>query len=442
MYRLLARYWWPGLRADVDCLVRACVHCRMANNATHERAGLMEGWDTKAPLEVAFLDKWTPGESVTDRMGDAKVQIYLCCMSSFAAVAFVKGHPEAEAVTMTAMEAFFTPYGLPKLVVVDTGSDFAGMFKALFGPLGVSVLAVDKENHKVVRNERFHKYLNKVQRIGAADRASMHQWRLATKFAAYAWNSALVDMTDIERAVVAIGRSFPFPIELAQEQQEPLGDPTHHVVDHHNVWFPLLDRQHSIFDLLVWERRERHRAMKNQLQTEKTFKTGDLVIVHKQMQSRVAEGFSAKMAIRGRGPYRIVRQAGSNLYWVQCLPFTEGLGNGRAGREIKENVSCLERIPNTLIIHRRTDGLDTRLRSMSGQYVANPLEQRLRVREPGTYRRANQREDFVYKKVRDMWELKIEPTDTDRESEEDEGEEEPPQPEEEANSQAQGSGNG
>ena len=50
------------------------------------------------------------------------------------------------------------------------------------------------------------------------DTASFAQWRLGTSFATYSWNSAPVDGTDIERALVAIGRSFPFPIDLAQGQ--------------------------------------------------------------------------------------------------------------------------------------------------------------------------------------------------------------------------------
>eukprot|EP00957_Ditylum_brightwellii_P143135 10906060-Ditylum_brightwellii.AAC.1 len=75
------------------------------------------------------------------------------------------------------------------------------MFKQLFQTVGIPVTAVAQENHKVVRNEQFHRFLNKVQKLHATDKASYHQWRLSTKFAVYSWNAAPADGTNIERAL-------------------------------------------------------------------------------------------------------------------------------------------------------------------------------------------------------------------------------------------------
>ena len=128
---------------------------------------------------------------------------------------------------------------VPKIIVVNDDPIFKGFFLQLFEFLGILVKAVLKGNHRAVRNEIFHKYLNKVQVLHAADKASVAQWRLGTSFATYSWNAAPVDGTDIERAVVAIGRSFPFPIDIAQAQPSTEGGSEHEAADHADAWYPV-----------------------------------------------------------------------------------------------------------------------------------------------------------------------------------------------------------
>eukprot|EP00957_Ditylum_brightwellii_P188608 14358442-Ditylum_brightwellii.AAC.1 len=145
------------------------------------------------------------------------------------------------------MESFFLPFGLPKLIVVDAEGVFAGLFKQLFQLLGIPVLPVARENHKAVRNERFHRYLNKVQKLHAANKASMHQWRIGTSFATYSWNTAPSDGTDLERALITIGRSFPFPIEIPQNPGDGGGGEEQEALEHFVAWLPLLQRQRQLF---------------------------------------------------------------------------------------------------------------------------------------------------------------------------------------------------
>ena len=70
-------------------------------------------------------------------------------------------------------------------------------------------LSICRENHKAVRNERFHRYLNKVETINTADKESFHQWLQGVLFALYAWNADPIDGTDVPRSFAVIGREFP-----------------------------------------------------------------------------------------------------------------------------------------------------------------------------------------------------------------------------------------
>ena len=65
----------------------------------------------------------------------------------------------------------------------------------------------------------------------------------------------------------------------------------------------------------------------------------------------------------------------------------------------------MERIPKTLVLHKRTDGFDTRLASLQSPFVQSPLANRLEVTETGRYRRATgtDGEQWAFEKVADLW---------------------------------------
>lgn len=173
MFCAALRFWWPVMAKDVARLTRECAHCRLTNATWHESAGLFHDFESDIPLDVVFLNFWSPGDNVTDKDVTKKILTYTCCMTSFAAMAFAGGVVDAESVAMLAMESFFTQLGLPRLMVVDAEGVFAGLFKMLFGSLGIPVEAVSQENHRALRNEIFYKYLNKVQRLHTVDKASL-----------------------------------------------------------------------------------------------------------------------------------------------------------------------------------------------------------------------------------------------------------------------------
>ena len=105
-----------------------------------------------APLDVVFLDFWSPGDSVTDKDSTKKVLTYNCCITSFVAVGFAGDGIDAKSVEILAMECFFTPFGLPRLIIVDADSFFCGSFEELCKSLGVPVYAVSRETHREERN--------------------------------------------------------------------------------------------------------------------------------------------------------------------------------------------------------------------------------------------------------------------------------------------------
>jgi hypothetical protein len=346
-------------------------------------------------------------------MGEQTVLTYLDGMTGFAHAAFLQeAAPSAAAIAVATFTHFFVPFGMPRLVVVDAGGEFAGIFREMCRTLLIPIDTAAPENHKAVRNERFHRYLNKVQRINTANKDSMHQWKQGTLFALYAWNAAPIDGTDIPRSYVALGRAFPFPIDLATDTRpRRIPDEGQDALDHADASFPLLRRQQELLAICNQERRRRHRELRNDTATPRTFQPGDLVVIRKQVHSKTADGISAKLMFRAKGPYRVVDQTPTGTYRLIKLPFLEGLG--RPGRLIKEAAFRLEKLPSTLVIHRCADGTDTRFASLRGPFAPSPLEKWLGALNPGAYRQAAPEQNHAFEPLANMWSDDVDPPDDD-----------------------------
>ena len=134
--------------------------------------------------------------------------------------------------------------------MVDADGLFAGVFKSLFYELHIPTHAVAPENHKAIRNERFHLYLNKVEKINTADTGQLFVWKQGALFAVYAWNAAPIDGTDIPRFQVAIGRDFPFPIDLRAARRDGAAE-GQSALEHVAAAGPLLYKQREVLNILM-----------------------------------------------------------------------------------------------------------------------------------------------------------------------------------------------
>jgi hypothetical protein len=148
--------------------------------------------------------------------------------------------------------------------------------------------------------------------------------------------AAPIDGTDISRSKVAVGREFPFPIDLSSSANTPRisGSNPQNAIDYFEAASPLLYQQRELLRILNDERRERHRELRNKGKKEREFALGDIVIVQKQVLSNASKGISAKLLFKTKGPYRVIDKASPNSYHLQKLPFLKGLG--RKGRIIKQ----------------------------------------------------------------------------------------------------------
>ena len=134
--------------------------------------------------------------------------------------------------------------------------------------------------------------MNNVQKINSADKGSLHQWLQGVFFALYNWNTHLVYGTDIDLSVLAIGREFPFTIDLSPARLREGTSEGQEALDHFEAASPLLFRKRELFNILVSEMRTRHRELDNKSKSMREFYTGELVVVRRQVISSRKYGIS------------------------------------------------------------------------------------------------------------------------------------------------------
>jgi hypothetical protein len=80
----------------------------------------------------------------------------------------------------------------------------------------------------------------------------------------------------------------------------------------------------------------------------------------------------------------------------------------------------MERIPSTVVIHKRLDSLDTRFAKMNHDLVNNPLKQNLSFLYFGKYHKAADDADYAFVRVNEMWDkAPLDPDTSDGEDQDD-----------------------
>ena len=117
----------------------------------------------------------------------------------------------------------------------------------------------------------------------------------------------------------------------------------------------------------------------------------------------------------------MLEQDRPGTYYVQKLPFTARNRRGR-NKRLKESAARMERIPSTVVIHKTTDGMDTRTATIHRPMVSNPLENTLGPAQFGTYRQAPAHQAYAFDRIEDIWgenDLDLDDRESDSESSDD-----------------------
>ena len=170
--------------------------------------------------------------------------------------------------------------------------------------------------------ERVNKFLNKALRITTNDRSDICVWLEAAFLALYAWNCCPIDRTDISRALVAIGRELPFPIDHQTIAVSTLSKETqtiNRIRSFLEQTKDLVKQNKDLIKLLNEDRRQYHVKLINLHRQQKIFDENDLVLVHRQVQSSTDKNQVAKLKYACYGPFKVEQYLSNGSYILRAL---------------------------------------------------------------------------------------------------------------------------
>ena len=153
---------------DISQAVRSCAHCRVSNLTSHEAQQKLKSVMAAAPFEIMAFDIWKPGDIPSFiQAGKSKTSSMLLTgidtLTSFAGAASLENASSVE-VTRVLFEHFVGVFGLPKLIIIDSGSEFAGTLIATCQTVHMKYHTVQKATTRPHKSNDFIDILTRSKR--------------------------------------------------------------------------------------------------------------------------------------------------------------------------------------------------------------------------------------------------------------------------------------
>ena len=373
LFRMRLRFFWPGLRKDVKEWIKGCAHCNSYNIWKTRKSELYFSWPVTSPFYIMHVDLWAPGKIVNKQTGKTQMLLNSMCDLTQFVVSSITENPTAESLAQIFMEDVVLTFGMVAVVVVDADSKFLREFEQMCIALKMVFWPLARGNHKAMRVECYHRFLNKTQTIVGQDRGTHETFIQNAKTSQYAWNSAPIDDTDISRSMAAVGRDFKFPMDVELSAMPTINDNKNSA-----LYKYLRDVSNdskfatSVVQILVDERREAHRLRWNKDKVEQLFEVGDVVKAHVQVNSNAAHGEVGKLSYQAKGPFQITECLGHNSYEVKRYNDPESASRKYKGTE-------LYLLPPAIFPHEPLDMMDERYLNYSHAPIVSPLKKSLRI---------------------------------------------------------------
>ena len=313
--RVMARFWWPGLRAYVRDYVERCTFCIMRKTPRTLPSGPMEpGPAPTQPFRVWSIDHLGPFPCTSKENKYALVMVGY--FSKFM-VAVALPNAKTKAAGRVFRDEILYKYGVPEQVVSDQGTAFtSGIWAEQMETLGIqhSFAAAEHQqtNGLVERNNGVL-----VDRLAAFIEETPDVWDAQLSAAVFAINTSVQASTLTVPFQALFGLLPRLPVEalLPQVPDPEAGEGRDEQME--RLRASMAARSQAA------QQRQKANYDRRRLPTQ-AFSTGDLVVVRRKATKK---GIPKKLQPRYVGPFEIARQLSATTYEVRDLP-----GNRARGR--------------------------------------------------------------------------------------------------------------
>lgn len=313
--RLLQKYYWPKMKADVASYVRTCRTCLAHKPEQKAPAGLMSGRpDVKKPWELLSVDLVGPlPKSSSGYMYILSVQDYFSKFCVFIPLRT----PTAKAIVRQLEDRIFLVFGVPRVLLTDNGKVFVGReMKQLASTYEVQLKHTAYYHPQANACERQHRTLKVMLSSFVKDK--QRDWDVLLPKVACAMRTSRSESTGLTPYFINFGREMVLrgpdhvpPLNQQQEGSEPLPPP---------------EERASILEKVFRDVRKRldqaqARSQKNYnlRRRDVRYEIGDRVWRREHALSNAANYFTAKLGAKFSGPYTISKRVSPWTYHLRDI---------------------------------------------------------------------------------------------------------------------------
>ena len=300
-YQRLARsYYWPGMGKSVDKYVRTCDNCQRSKGDKPRQQLLQPLPVPEEPWKDISIDFITGLPVSAD--GHDCIMTFVDRLTKQAHFVPTKSTITSEGSADLYFKNVFRLHGLSKTIVSDRDPRFtSSLYQSIFRRLGVT-LCFSTPNHPQSdgQTERTHRTIEQILRAAVNHR--QNNWEDILPACEFAFNNMVQESTGETAFYLNSGRHPLSVLDVAFWQGDSL--PT---LDSHD-W---LNQQQNALKIArdnIQAALERQSRYANQHRTNRRFKRGENVMVHKDFMSTAASRDQPcpKLKPRWFGPFRIL----------------------------------------------------------------------------------------------------------------------------------------
>ncbi len=304
--RLYEVAYWPGLWTDVKHFIKQCTVCQSLKSDSQKLAGKLQHINVTRPNEMLGIDLMGPLPRSPER------NEYLLVVVDYY-TRWVELTPlrtaTAQTVARFLRKDIFTRWGVPDYILSDRGPQFvSSVFQELCEQWTVTPKLTTAYHPQTNMTERVNRTLKCMIASYVDDNHS--KWDQYLPEFRFAINSAVQETTGVTPAELQIGRKLNSPMDKVLKGRTLSPDEPAYGVVHQLVQLKA--------DVEENMKKSRKRQLRNYNKNRRTvgFQPKQRVWVRAFPQSKAAEKFTAKLAKKWKGPYRVVRQLGPLNYQV------------------------------------------------------------------------------------------------------------------------------
>ncbi len=304
--RLQVLVYWPNLNQDVKEFVQNCHICQRYKPECRRLPGPLQQTIVQRPWEMLGVDLMGPFPRSSS--GNVFLLVFVDYYSRWVEL-FSLRKATSETVSQILIREVLTRWGVPDYILSDRGSQFtSSVFQELCKNWNIIHKMTTAYHPQTNLTERINRTLKTMVASYVSDNHK-HWDKFIPEFR-FALNSAVHESTGVTPAELNLNRSLRGPLDVLLQPRD--------VSPEESCYDKLkeLNQMKEYVEKRLYTARKRQKRNYDKNRREVVFEERDRVWMRTHPYSKAEKFFSAKIAPKWQGPYRIVQRLGPLNYEI------------------------------------------------------------------------------------------------------------------------------